>query len=148
MMKKMIVIMAVLLAFLTTTGCSVQLTTSDELDTKADLLVAKGEELQRELDSALVFVKQLDDKNTISSRDQKKLALQIEQIMGVINEFKELEVPVMGGEIKDIAAKNLKQREEILQEVQEKAEKGSIEKADLHKLEKAISAEFSIQFFN
>jgi outer membrane murein-binding lipoprotein Lpp len=148
MMKKMIVIMAVLLAFLTTTGCSVQLTTSNELDTKADLLVAKGEELQRELDSALVFVKQLGDKNTISSRDQKKLALQIEQIMGVINEFKELEVPVMGGEIKDIAAKNLKQREEILQEVQEKAEKGSIEKADLHKLEKAISADFSIQFFN
>lgn len=147
-MKKMIVIMAVLLAFLTTAGYSVQLTTSNELDTKADLLVAKGEELQRELDSALVFVKQLGDKNTISSRDQKKMALQIEQIMGVINEFKELEVPVMGGEIKDIAAKNLKQREEILQEVQEKAEKGSIEKADLHKLEKAISADFSIQFFN
>lgn len=144
-MNKMMILMAVLIAFFTT-GCSVQLTTPNGLYTKADKLAAKGEELQYEFDKALEFVNELEDKNTISSKDQKKVESKMEQVIDVIDEFKELEVPVMGGKIKDIADNNLKQREEVLHAIQEKSEKGNVGKEDLHELKKALSADFSIKF--
>ncbi|MCM3767814.1 hypothetical protein [Neobacillus niacini] len=145
-MNKVMILMVVLMAFLTT-GCSVQLTTPNGIDAKADILASKGEELQYEFDKALEFVNELDDKNTISSKDQKKMDSQMEQVIDVIDEFKELEVPVMGGKIKDIADNNLKQREEVLHAIHEKAQKGNVEKDDLQDLKKALSADFSIKFF-
>lgn len=148
-MKKIMILMVVLLAFLTT-GCSVQLTTSNELDSKAEILEVKGEEVQSEFNNALNFVNELkfSNKNTINAKDQQRIGNQIDDVLNVIEEFKELEVPVLGGQVKDFVDNNLKQREEILRDVQEKAEKGQAEKEDLQQLEKALSNDINIRFFN
>jgi hypothetical protein len=146
-MKKLMIVMVILLAFLTT-GCSVQLTTSNEIVSKADILEVKGEEIQSEFNKALNFANELSDKNAIDAKDQKRIADQIDDVLNVIEEFKVLEVPVLGGQVKDFVENNLKQREEILRDVKEKAEKGTAEKEDLNKLEEALTNnDISIRFF-
>lgn len=147
-MKKMIVL-SIVMATLLVTGCSVEIDTGTaKLTSQSNELEAKAEAIENQFDNALNLVVELEEKNTLSTNDQKRLANQIDDVLTVLTEFKEVNTPFIGKKIKNIAEKNIEDREEILRNIQEKAGEGRATKRDIQQIEKALSDDFSIKLFN
>ncbi|WP_413309631.1 hypothetical protein AA0X95_13485 [Bacillus sp. 1P10SD] len=147
-MKKFFVLSVVMFSFLVT-GCSVEIDTgSSKITSQSTELEAKSEAIQDQFNEAMDMATELEGKNTLTTNDQKRLANQIEDVLSVITEFKEVNTPLIGKKIKNIAGKNLENREEILRRIQEKAEEGKATKEDVHKMKKALSDDVNIKLFN
>lgn len=146
-MKKLIMLSLLVFAFLVT-GCSVELeTSSSKMESKADRVEAKAYELEQEFNEAKDLVNELEGKDSITSKDQKRISNQIDSVLAVIDELKEMETPVLGKTVEDFVGKNLNKREEALLEVQAKADEGTVTKEDLQKIEKAVSNDLNIKLF-
>lgn len=147
-MKKLL-IGSLLALTLLAAGCSVELETSSSLvESKADQIEAKANEVEQEFGEAKELVNELEGKRSIDSNDHKRISNQIDSALTVIDELKEMETPVLGKKVKDLAGKNLENREEALLEVQAKADEGTATRDDLQKMEKAVSDDLNIKFFN
>jgi outer membrane murein-binding lipoprotein Lpp len=147
-MKKFFVLSVVMFSFLVT-GCSVEIDTgSSKITSQSTELEAKSKAIQDHFNEAMDMATELEGKNTLTTNDQKRLANKIEDVLSVITEFKDVKTPIIGKKIKSIAGKNLKNREEILTKIQEKAEEGKATKEDVHKMKKALSDDLNFKLFN
>ena len=142
MMKKIMVMSCILLGFLLA-GCSVEFDTDSS---KTDKFEEKAEALGNEFDAALEAVKQLEKKDKLTSEDQKRIVTLVDDLTVVIEEFKDEKAPMFNW-VKDFSTNKLKDREDILLDIQEKAKNGKATIEDVKEMKKALSDNIEINLF-
>jgi outer membrane murein-binding lipoprotein Lpp len=142
MMKKIMVMSCILLGFLLA-GCSVEFDTDSS---KIDKFEEKAEALGNEFDAVLEAVKQLEKKDKLTSEDQKRIVTLVDDLTVVIEEFKDEKAPMFNW-VKDFSTNKLKDREDILLDIQEKAKNGKATTEDVKEMRKALSDDFEINLF-
>jgi hypothetical protein len=142
MMKKIMVMSCILLGFLLA-GCSVEFDTDSS---KTDKFEEKAEALGNEFDAALEEAKQLEKKEKLTSEDQKRIVTLVDDLTVVIEEFKDEKAPMFNW-AKDFSTNKLKDREDILLDIQERAKDGEATIEDVKEMKKALSDDIEINLF-
>ena len=118
-MKKLWVLPFLLVGFMLT-GCTVDLDfTPSDIESKAEKFASKAEAMGNQFDDTLAVLKQLEIKEKLTDQDQQMIVKEVNDLLKVIEEVKAEDIPVVQG-AKDFAVKKLKEREEILVDIQEK----------------------------
>lgn len=147
-MKKLMIIPFVLFVFVLS-GCAISIDTDFEPDlSKVDQFATVAEEMGNAFSEAASTFKELAEKQSLSSSDQKTIELQIEQLREAINQFKSTEAPFLAKTAKKAVAKKLNEREKKLIKIQEKAKNGEAEKDDLEILIDLVADEIEINFWD
>lgn len=144
-MKKIWVVPFLLVGFLLT-GCSVNLDLMpSDVESKAEKISSKADALGNQVDDTVAFLKQLEIKEKLTVHDQQMIVVKVQDLTSVIDAFIEEEVPLFQG-AKDFAVEKLRERQEILVDIQEKAKNGEATIEDVKDMKNALSdnIEFSI----
>jgi outer membrane murein-binding lipoprotein Lpp len=146
-MKKMIVL-AILFAGFLLTGCSVDLFTSNEgtLGTKIEKFEDSSEELEDEFMAALEEIERLEEKNKLSSQDQKQIVAVVDNLSAVLDEFQEEEAPMLNW-LKDYSVEKVMERVETLEDIKEKAQNGDATIEDVRVMKEALTDDFELGLF-
>jgi PBP1b-binding outer membrane lipoprotein LpoB len=140
-MKKLIMIV-IGFAFLLT-GCSVENITS-----KAEMFEVEAEELEQTVAIVKKQLNPLTKKVSLSQEDQKLMVSQIERVTAEINDFKELEAPmILAEKAKEMAFIQLNQRTEELKVIKARGENGEANTADIERIMELLSGDFDIHIF-
>ena len=144
-MKKIWVVPFLLMGVLLT-GCSVDLNLfPSDIESKAEKFASKAEAMGNQFDDTLAVLKQLEIKEKLTDQDQQMIVTEVNDLSVVIDAFIEEEVPLFQG-ANDFAVDKLKEREEILLDIQEKAKNGEATIEDVKDMKDALvdDIEFSI----
>ena len=145
-MKKIWIIPILLCGFLLT-GCSVDLDLfPSDTESKAEKFASKAEAMGNQFDDTLAFLKQLEIKEKLAVQDQERIATEVDELLAVIEEFVNEDAPLFQG-AKDFAVDKLKEREEILLEIQERAKNGEATIEDVKDMKNALSDDIEINLF-
>ena len=107
----------------------------------------KAEALGNKFDAALEEVKQLEKKEKLTSEDQKRIVILVDDLIVVIEEFKDEKAPMLNW-AKDFSTDKLMKRMEILRDIQERAKDGEATIEDVIKMKKVLSDDFEINLFD
>jgi hypothetical protein len=140
-MKKMIIIFMMFMAFLLT-GCSAQ-----NFSSKSENFVSEAEIFGQTIVEVKDSLKPLENKPTLTQKDQALIVSQIESLIEEMNDFKEAEAPLLAIAAKKIALKELNKREKELNSMKEKAKNGRAEVEDVEKILHLLSDDFKISMF-
>ena len=144
-MKKIWVVPFLLMGVLLT-GCSVDLNHfPSDIESKAEKFASKAEAMGNQFDDTLAVLKQLEIKEKLTDQDQQMIVIEVNDLSVVIDAFIEEEAPLFQG-ANDFAVDKLKEREEILLDIQEKAKNGEATIEDVKDMKDALvdDIEFSI----
>ncbi len=144
-MKKIWVVPFLLMGVLLT-GCSVDLNHfPSDIESKAEKFASKAEAMGNQFDDTLAVLKQLEIKEKLTDQDQQMIVTEVNDLSVVIDAFIEEEAPLFQG-ANDFAVDKLKEREEILLDIQEKAKNGEATIEDVKDMKDALvdDIEFSI----
>jgi outer membrane murein-binding lipoprotein Lpp len=142
MIKKLVVISCLLGSFLLA-GCSVEFDTDSS---KINKFADKAEALGNEFNVALEEVKLLEKKEKLSSEDQKQIVTLVDDLIVVMEEFKNEKAPMFNW-AKNFSTDKLNDREDILLGIQEKAKDGEATIKDVIEMKKALSNDVEINLF-
>jgi hypothetical protein len=145
-MKKIWIMPILLLGFLLT-GCSVDLDLfPSDTESKAEKFASKAEAMGNQFDDTSAFLEELEIKEKLSVQDQERIVTEADALLAVIEEFANEDAPVFQG-AKDFAVDKLKEREEILLDIQEKAKSGEATMDDVKDMKNALSDDIEIKLF-
>ena len=113
---------------------------------KAEKFASKAEAMGNQFDDTLAFLKQVEIKNKLTVQDQQRIVTEVNDLSVVIDAFIDEEAPLFQG-AKDFAVDKLKEREEILLDIQEKARNGEATIEDVKDMKNALSDDIEISIF-
>ena len=99
-----------------------------------------------QFDDTLAFLKQVEIKDKLTVQDQQRIVTEVNDLSVVIDAFIDEEAPLFQG-AKDFAVDKLKEREEILLDIQEKARNGEATIEDVKDMKNALSDDIEISIF-
>ncbi|WP_141433802.1 hypothetical protein [Bacillus sp. 03113] len=136
-MKKIIILSIISVFFLLMSGCSDQ-----------PSIAAKAEKLGKSIDHFIEYIDTLKVQDAISPKEQEKMVTEIDRVHRSIETFNEAKVPGIMKKAKKHIRKKLIEKDKILLEVKEKAEKGEATIEDVKELKKELSDDINIKLFN
>ena len=102
--------------------------------------------MENQFDDTLAFLKQVEIKDKLTVQDQQRIVTEVNDLSVVIDAFIDEEAPLFQG-AKDFAVDKLKEREEILLDIQEKAKNGEATIKDVKDMKNALSDDIEISIF-
>ena len=117
-----------------------------DTESKAEKFASKAEAMGNQFDDTLAVLKQLEIKEKLTDQDQQMIVTEVNDLSAVIDEFIEEDIPLFQG-AKDFAVEKLKEREEILLDIQEKAKNGEATIEDVKDMKDALSDDIEISIF-
>jgi hypothetical protein len=142
-MKKIIFLFMALFGFLLA-GCSVDM---DGVSKKAEDFGEKADELGVSFEKTADLMDKLEEKETLSSKDQERVVKRIEDLTEGIDEFKKEDAPFLAKTAKKVAMKKLNEKKVLLKDVKEKASNRTAEPEDLTILKESLSENIEINLF-
>lgn len=128
-MKNIMMFMLVMAAILLT-GCSVGFDFNSS-STKAEQFAEKADEFGDQVEFSRAALEKMEKKESLSSKDQKRLEKEMENLTAAIESFKDEEAPFLAKTAKKVAVKKLNEMEEVLSAIQEKAKEGTADREDI-----------------
>jgi outer membrane murein-binding lipoprotein Lpp len=137
-MKKMMIIFTLFIG-LFLTGCS-----GETLKSKSEKFSSEAETLGETVKIVKNTLKPLENKYTLSSKDQYLIVSQIESLTEEMNDFKEEEAPFLANVAKKMAVKELNKREKELLRIKDKAQNDKASVEDIKTILNILSEDFEI----
>lgn len=125
-------------------GCSISV---DDVESVSNKIEDKANELGSTVDDAIAEMDRLADKNKLSSKDQSLIVDQIKEVSAAMDEFKDFKTPVMK-KAKKFLDEKLAERQDILADIQKKAEEGEATIKDVKKIRDTLQNDLEIKIFN
>ncbi|MFD2445345.1 hypothetical protein ACFSO7_15380 [Bacillus sp. CGMCC 1.16607] len=143
-MKKMMMYLSMVVLAFMLTGCSVDL---DFSASKSDQFTETAETLGDQFTETKNKMERLEQKESLTSNDQKLIVNEINELSKVMNEFETEDAPFLVKQAKKIAVKKLKERKKVIMTIQKKAKKGSANHEDVKEIINALSDDIEINLF-
>jgi hypothetical protein len=142
-MKKIVVLIMLFGAFLLT-GCSVEV---DFSNSKSEEFALETENLTDEFTNTKHLLEPLKNKETLTGKDQQKVAKQLQKLNQQIENFRESKGSFLENVAKKATKKVLDDKEKVLVKMLEKAEMSQLETEDINSLIKELSDDIEIKLF-
>lgn len=142
-MKKIMMFSMMIVVFMLA-GCSVDV----DFDTpKSEQFADKAEELVNQFDASKDKIEPLEKKKNLTAKDQKLIVKELDQLTVAIDQFKEEEAPFLTKNLKKVLIKKLDEILEVLEEIHEKAEKGTANHDDVKTIINVLTDNIEFNLF-
>lgn len=148
-MKKLIIIPCVILSIFAT-GCSVDIdgitSEAKKFETKTEEFADLADHLGTTVEDTYNKLEKLEHKVKLNSQDQEQIVKQIDKLLDVIKEFKSGKPPIFKWAM-ELSEEKLKEKEEPLLTLREKANNNDATKADIKEVKEELKKDIEIKLF-
>jgi hypothetical protein len=140
-----IVVLTMLIGGFLLAGCSVEV---DFSTSKTEEFAMEAENITDEFTKTKEMLEPLKDKDSLTEKEQQKVAKQLQKLYEKMENFKDNEGSFLEKVAKKATKKVLDEKEKVLVKMLEKAEKSHLETDDVNTLINELSDDIEIKLFN